>query len=77
MSAARTHNDQALALAQEQGMQPLVGHCHARLGGLHDRAGDRRQAEPHLAAAVEIYRALGMTHWLGPAEAALPGQPPA
>jgi hypothetical protein len=74
---AQAYYDQAMALAQELGMQPLIAHCHAAVGGLHNRAGDRRQAEPHLFAAAEIYRALGMTHWLGAAEAACRGEPPA
>jgi tetratricopeptide (TPR) repeat protein len=62
---------QALALAEELGMQPLVAHCHLGLGKFYAQSGHRTEARTELAAAVELYRAMEMTFWLPQAEAAL------
>jgi len=61
---ARMHLEQALALATELGMRPLVAHCHAGLGELSRRAGKRNEAQEHLATASTMYREMGMTYWL-------------
>jgi hypothetical protein len=52
-------------------MRPLAARCHAALGRLHARAGDRGQAGEHLSAASTLLRAMGMTLWLEECEAAL------
>jgi tetratricopeptide (TPR) repeat protein len=62
---------QALALAEELGMRPLVAHCHLGLGNLYRRTNDRAKTEVHLARATEMYREMGMSFWLEKAEAAL------
>jgi len=62
---------QALALAEELGMQPLVAHCYLGLGKLYARIGRRAEARAELSAAVELYRAMEMTFWLPQVEAAL------
>jgi hypothetical protein len=62
---------EALALASELGMRPLVAHCHLGLGKLYRRTGNRQQAEEHLATSTTMYREMGMTFWLEKAEAAL------
>jgi Flp pilus assembly protein TadD len=62
---------QALALAEELGMHPLVAHCHGGLGTLYIRIGQREQARTELSTAIALYRALDMTLWLPQAEAAL------
>jgi tetratricopeptide (TPR) repeat protein len=62
---------QALALADELGMRPLVAHCRLGLGTLYAKTGQREQAHTELAAAIELYNALDMTFWLPQAEAAL------
>jgi class 3 adenylate cyclase/tetratricopeptide (TPR) repeat protein len=62
---------QALALAEELGMRPLVAHCHLGLGKLYARIGRRAEARTDLSAAIELYRAMEMTFWLPQAEAAL------
>ena len=64
------HYRDALALAEELGMRPLVGHCHLGLGTLYVRAGKRHEAQEHLAAATAIYRELDMPFWIERAEAA-------
>ena len=62
---------QALALAEELGMRPLVAHCHLGLGKLYAKRGRRAEARADLSAAVELYRAMEMTFWLPQADAAL------
>jgi hypothetical protein len=61
---------QAVTLATELGMRPLVAHCHLGLGELHRRIGDRTKAARHLATATAMYREMGMDLWLAKAEAA-------
>ena len=67
---AEAHYQQALALADELGMRPLVAHCHLGLGTLY-ATGQRQQARAALTAAIDLYRAMDMTFWLPRAEAAL------
>jgi hypothetical protein len=62
---------QALALAEELGMRPLVAHCHLGLGKLYVTIGRRAKARAELSAAVALYRTMDMTFWLPEAEAAL------
>ena len=64
VETAHTRYDQALALAGELGMRPLVAHCHLGLGKLYRSTGKREQAREHLATATTLYREMGMTHWL-------------
>jgi tetratricopeptide (TPR) repeat protein len=61
---------QALALADELGMRPLVAHCHLGLGTLYRRVGRDDEAQAELATAAELYRAMEMSFWLERAEAA-------
>jgi tetratricopeptide (TPR) repeat protein len=68
---AAAHYRQALALAGELGMRPLQAHCHRGLGLLYAAARQWEQARAALAAAVTLYRDMGMTFWLPEAEAAL------
>jgi class 3 adenylate cyclase/tetratricopeptide (TPR) repeat protein len=62
---------QAIALAEELGMRPLMAHCHLGLATLYAKAGRREQARAALSTAIELYRAMTMTFWLPQAEAAL------
>jgi class 3 adenylate cyclase/tetratricopeptide (TPR) repeat protein len=62
---------QALALAEELDMRPLVAHCHHGLGRLYHQMGQREQARAALTTAIDLYRAMDMTFWLPQAEAAL------
>jgi len=62
---------QALALATELGMRPLVAHCHLGLGKLHARTGQREEVREHLATATTLYREMDMQFWLEQAEAEL------
>jgi class 3 adenylate cyclase/tetratricopeptide (TPR) repeat protein len=71
VTPAEPHYRQALALAEELGMRPLVAHCHLGLGTLYVKTGRGEQARTALATAIDLYRAMDMTFWLPPAEAAL------
>ena len=50
-TGAEAHYRQALALANELGMRPLVAHCHCGLGTLYAQTGQREQARTALATA--------------------------
>ena len=62
---------QALVLADELGMRPLVAHCHLGLGTLYRKVGRDEQAQSELTTAAELYRAMEMPYWLARADAAL------
>ena len=62
---------QALTLAEELGMRPLVAHCHLGLGSLYAKTRQREQAHTELSAAIALYHTMDMTFWLLQAEAAL------
>jgi class 3 adenylate cyclase/tetratricopeptide (TPR) repeat protein len=62
---------QALALAAELGMRPLVAQCHFALGKLYQQTSKREQAREHCTTAATMYRELEMRSWLEQAEAAL------
>src|SRR5262249_25062372 len=65
------HYGQALALANELGMRPLVAHCHLGLGKLDRRTGKRHEAQEHLTVATTMYREMDMRFWLEQAESEL------
>ncbi len=67
-TAARYHRE-ALTLAEELAMRPLVAHCHFGLGKLYRRIGQREQAREHLATARTMYREMDMWFWLAKTEA--------
>ena len=66
---AGTYYRDALALAEELGMRPLIAHCHLGLGKLYRRTGKRDEAQEHLTTATAMYREMGMSYWLEQAEA--------
>jgi tetratricopeptide (TPR) repeat protein len=68
---AETHYRQALTLAEELGMRPLLAHCHLGLGRLYAKIGRPGQAHTELCAAIELFRAMEMAFWLTRAEAKL------
>jgi tetratricopeptide (TPR) repeat protein len=70
-AGAEAHYRQALALAEELGMRPLVAHCHCGLGTLYAQTGQREQARTELSTAMEMYRTMDMTFWLPQTETAL------
>src|SRR5262249_26045763 len=68
---AAVYARQALALAGELGMRPLVAQCHLDLGRLHRRAGRHDDAWGHLTTAVGMFSDIDMTHGLERATAEL------
>jgi tetratricopeptide (TPR) repeat protein len=68
---AAHHYRQALTLAEELGMRPLVAHCHLGLGTLYAKSGQPKQARAELSTAMALYRSMDMTFWLPQAEMAL------
>jgi tetratricopeptide (TPR) repeat protein len=71
VAPAEAYFRQALTLAEELGMRPLVAHCHLGLGTLYRKRGRLEQARAGLSAAIVLYRAMDMTLWLPQAETAL------
>jgi class 3 adenylate cyclase/tetratricopeptide (TPR) repeat protein len=65
------HYRQALALAEELGMRPLMAHCHVGLGKLYRRTGKQSNAAEQLSIAVAMMREMKMGLWLERAEAEL------
>jgi class 3 adenylate cyclase/tetratricopeptide (TPR) repeat protein len=68
---AATYYRQALTLASELGMRPLVAHGHRGLGTLYAKIGRPEQARLELSTAIEMYHAMEMTFWMPQAEAVL------
>ena len=66
---AEAHYRQALALAEELGLRPLVAHCHLGLGKLYRRTDKHEQAQEHLTTATTMYREMDMRFWLEQVEA--------
>jgi class 3 adenylate cyclase/tetratricopeptide (TPR) repeat protein len=67
--AAAERFGQALALAEELEMRPLIAHCHLGLGKLYRTLGKREHAREHLTTATTMYREMEMTYWLERARA--------
>jgi tetratricopeptide (TPR) repeat protein len=71
VDTAEEHYRQALALAEELGLRPLLAHCHLGLGALYQRAGKREQAPEHLTTAGKMFGEMDMRFWLEQSEAEL------
>ena len=68
---AAAHYRQALTLAEELSMRPLVAHCYRGLDTLYATTGQRQQARAELSTAIEMYTSMAMTFWLPQTETAL------
>jgi tetratricopeptide (TPR) repeat protein len=68
---AEAHYREALALAEELGMRPLVAHCHRGLGTLYSRVERLEEARAALSTALHMYRTMEMSLWLPQAETTL------
>ncbi len=68
---ANTSYHQALTLAGDLEMRPLVAHCHIGLGKLYAKTGRREEAKERLAVGTAIYREMDMRFWLEKALAEL------
>jgi tetratricopeptide (TPR) repeat protein len=70
LESAQHHLGEALILAEELGMLPLIARCRLDMGRMYLRAGNRRKARDHLAVADAQLRQLDMRLWMEEAEAA-------
>ena len=65
LEEAQQWYQRALKQASNLSMHPLVAHCHKGLANSYLRLGNENEAQLENKIALEIYRSLGMTHWLG------------
>jgi class 3 adenylate cyclase/tetratricopeptide (TPR) repeat protein len=68
---AERYYHEAIGLADQLGMRPLVAHCHVGLGKLYRRTGKHEDSLGHLKTATMMYREMDMRFWLEQAEAVL------
>jgi tetratricopeptide (TPR) repeat protein len=68
VTVAGTHYEEALRLAGQLGMRPLLAHCHFGLGRFHRRTGNNAQAGEHLSIATMMYAEMEMRFWVAQAE---------
>jgi len=68
---AEDYYRQAITLADDLGMRPLLAHCHYGMGILYLKTGRLEPAHLELSTAIALYRATDMTFWLPQAEAVL------
>ncbi len=61
---AEAYYREALAVATEHGMRPLIAHCHAGLAAVFRRTGRRLEFEQHVTTATTLYREMDMGYWL-------------
>ena len=73
--AIERHHRDALSLASELGMRPLLAHCHLGLGKLYPRVGKDAAAREDLRTATTMYREMDMRFWLEQAEAIMGALP--
>ena len=71
VEAAEGAYRQALALAEELGMRPLLAHCNLGLGTLYTKMGQLVPRRAALSTAIERFQTMEMTFWLPRAEAML------
>jgi tetratricopeptide (TPR) repeat protein len=55
---------QGLRQASELSMRPLIAHFHKGLGLTYQRLGLDKEAQAEIETAHEMYRSMGMMHWL-------------
>jgi tetratricopeptide (TPR) repeat protein len=63
--------DEALRLAKDLRMRPLIAHCHVAFGLIRAIGRDQLNAKHHLTAGAGLLRDLAMDFWRPEAEAAL------
>jgi len=62
---------QALKVAQELKMRPLMARCHLGLGELYVQLDKSDKAQTELSTAIDLFRSMEMTYGLRQAETAL------
>jgi len=64
LAQAEEHYRQALGIAEELKMQPLVAHVRMGWGRVCRLRGDRMRAEEHLVAAFTLFREMDVPFWV-------------
>ena len=67
--AAERHYRDAIRVAGELGLRPIIARSHLGLRRLYVRVGRRNEAREHLIAAATMYREMDMRFYLEQAEA--------
>ena len=65
---AEKHYRQAIEIAEELGMRPLLAHCHHELGKLNRRMRKKGESHDHSSIAIAMFREMEMDFWLQKAE---------
>src|SRR6185503_9221515 len=60
---AHAHFTAALEMSNELGMKPMAAHCHAGLGRLYRRLGDKLRGGQHRELAAGMYRDMNLGWW--------------
>jgi hypothetical protein len=60
---AETYYRQAMTLARDFGMRPLLAHSALGVGTLYLRTGRQAEAQAMLSTAVDLFAAMGMASW--------------
>ena len=68
VETAEGHYHEAMALAAERSMRPLLAHCHLGLAKLYRSTERQEKGHEYLTTATTMYREMGMTYWLEKAE---------
>ena len=68
LDGAENYYRQAMILANNQGMQPLLARCHFGLGKLNRKKENQEQAKEHLTTAITMFREMDMRSYLEMAE---------
>ena len=55
---------QAMAIAEDLALRPLLARCHLGLGKACLRTDDPASARRHLTAALDMFRAMQMRYWI-------------
>ena len=68
---SETYYREAMVLANELGMRPLIAHCHEGMGKLFAKVNRTQEARDHLSTAVAMYGEMEMNYWLEKAKLTL------
>ena len=64
LETAVSHYQQALTVAKELGMRPLIAHCHLGIGRVLAKTVQIEQARDHLTNASTLFQSMSMQYWL-------------
>lgn len=62
VETAEGHYRQAIALANDVGLRPLIARCHLGLGELYQRTGRQAEALSSLSTAAAMFTEMGMIY---------------